>query len=232
MAQRIIDVAGLGPVIFNKRRGGRNLRVTITGKGQIRVSVPSWLPYRAGVEFAKHNKAWIDDKMSARPDKTLKNGMQIGKSHRLYFIAKSGDTKARLKGTEIIVSGSLPTTSPKVQKIASAAAEKALKKEAEVLLAQRLKQLSQKHQLPYSDYRIRKMTSRWGHCSSKGVITLSYLLMQLPWHLIDYVLVHELVHTKEMNHGPKFWALFQSIEPKAKLLRKEIRQAQPHLMVF
>jgi predicted metal-dependent hydrolase len=74
---------------------------------------------------------------------------------------------------------------------------------------------------------IRKLTARWGSCSSAKVITLSYYLMQLPWPLIDYVLLHELSHTEHMNHGSDFWGKFESVLPGAKVLRKEIRTYKP-----
>ena len=62
-------------------------------------------------------------------------------------------------------------------------------------------------------------------CSAAGSINLSCYLMLLPSHLMDYVLLHELSHTKEMNHGPRFWELLDSMtEGRAHLLRAELRQ--------
>ena len=59
----------------------------------------------------------------------------------------------------------------------------------------------------YGRITIREQKTRWGSCSSRKTISLSYYLMLLPERLIDYVLLHELVHTREMNHGPAFWRL-------------------------
>jgi predicted metal-dependent hydrolase len=56
--------------------------------------------------------------------------------------------------------------------------------------------------------------------------------MQLPWELIDYVIIHELTHTKHLNHSDEFWAEFMRHEPKAKVLRKRVRSYQPVLMAI
>ncbi|WP_373802195.1 M48 metallopeptidase family protein, partial [Bacteroides heparinolyticus] len=59
----------------------------------------------------------------------------------------------------------------------------------------------------------------------RGNINLSYYLVLLPKHLIDYVLLHELAHTREMNHGERFWALLDKLtEGKAEALRMELKQ--------
>ena len=58
---------------------------------------------------------------------------------------------------------------------------------------------------------------------------LGLFLMQLPWHLIDYVLLHELTHTKYMQHGPIFWAAMNELEPKTKFMRIAMKQHHPIL---
>jgi predicted metal-dependent hydrolase len=114
-----------------------------------------------------------------------------------------------------------------VQAKTMAAAERALKAEAIKLLPQRLKLLALKNGFNYKDVRVRKLTARWGSCSSTKVITLSYYLIQLPWPLIDYVLLHELTHTQHMHHGSRFWDRFKQVLPTARMLQKEIRSYRP-----
>lgn len=101
----------------------------------------------------------------------------------------------------------------------------ALRRNAKIVLPPRLYMLSMKHGLPYEQLKINSSKGRWGSCSAKKHINLSCYLMLLPSHLIDYVLLHELAHTKEMNHSEKFWALLDKlIDGKAKALRKELMQ--------
>src|SRR5262249_1610025 len=110
---------------------------------------------------------------------------------------------------------------------AKSAAERALRQEAEKLLPLRLSDLAKKHGFKYQSVKIKKMTSRWGSCSAHRLITLNFYLMQLPWPLIDHVLIHELVHTKHLNHSGAFWMEFESIYPGAKKARKQIHNYRP-----
>ena len=87
---------------------------------------------------------------------------------------------------------------------------KFLRTEAERVLPERLEYWSKRCGLDYRSVKIDTAKSRWGCCSSQRDIKLSYYLMLLPERLVDYVLVHELCHTREMNHGPRFKALLHS----------------------
>lgn len=66
--------------------------------------------------------------------------------------------------------------------------------------------------------------TRWGSCSSKGRVCFSWRLMQMPQEFIEYVVVHELAHLKELNHSPQFWAIVQSVLPDWKQRRALARQ--------
>lgn len=101
----------------------------------------------------------------------------------------------------------------------------ALRRNAKIILPPRLYMLSRQHNLPYKSVKISSSKGRWGSCSSAGNINLSYYLVLLPEHLIDYVLLHELCHTREMNHSDKFWALMDKVtHGKALELREELKQ--------
>ena len=103
--------------------------------------------------------------------------------------------------------------------------EVALKLKAKSVLPAQLAKLAELHNFIYSGVKIRKSRSRWGSCSSKKIINLSFYLMLLPEHLIEYVLLHELCHTVHLNHSPAFWELLNKCTcGKAKELRREIRK--------
>ena len=114
--------------------------------------------------------------------------------------------------------------SEKVQQLLKDLLEKALRHEAKRLLPDRLMALAAKHNFTCTGVRIMNSKGRWGSCSTRRTINLSLSLMLLPWHLIDYVLLHELCHTIEMNHSDRFWKLLDSLtDNKALALRKELK---------
>lgn len=118
---------------------------------------------------------------------------------------------------------------PAVQKAAQTASIRALKKEAGQLLPQRLRTLAMQTGFTYKSVGVKQLKSRWGSCTHQKEITLNLFLMQLPWRLIDYVLLHELTHTKVMRHGPPFWKELEKHVPRAKQLSKEIANHHPVL---
>ena len=113
----------------------------------------------------------------------------------------------------------------KMQEWLRSAATTALTRRAKQLLPPRLEALAAKKGFRYNGCSVRNVHSRWGSCSTKGNISLSIYLALLPDELIDYVLLHELCHTVEMNHSERFWALMDKVTApaKAKELRKRLK---------
>lgn len=229
MAQRQVYIGGIGDVTLAKRQGTRSLRLSINASGRVRVGLPYWVPYRTAIAFAKNRIGWINEQQVLNQNSTLRSGMKIGKAHTLYFMIDKEATmvKARIDKIGIYITSSFPEDDERVQSKARMASQRALRSEAEIILTQRVKSLGALHDYSYSEVRIKKMASRWGSCSSHKVISLNYYLMQLPWELIDYVILHELVHTKILNHGHDFWLALEALVPDAKSKQKIIRQHKP-----
>lgn len=100
----------------------------------------------------------------------------------------------------------------------------ALYNEAKQILPNKLKKLANEYHFNYTSVRINKSQGRWGSCSSKGNINLSFNCMLLPSHLIDFIILHELCHTIEMNHGSNFWLLLNKVtNNKAKAFTNELK---------
>lgn len=113
---------------------------------------------------------------------------------------------------------------PSIQNLILKHVEKALRYEANRLLPARVKLFAQRYGFAVSDVKINKSRTRWGSCSSKKSINLSYYCMLLPEQLIDHVILHELCHTVEMNHGDRFWQLLDKVtEGKSKEHTRELK---------
>jgi predicted metal-dependent hydrolase len=85
------------------------------------------------------------------------------------------------------------------------------RRQAHQLLPKRVEALAVRHGFSYSKISIKNIHSRWGSCSAQNNLNFSIYLMYLPDDLVDYVILHELCHTVHKNHGPKFWALMDTI---------------------
>ncbi len=232
MATKHVTIPNIGPVTIYKRKGNRSIRLSISLEGEIRVSLPHWLPYRAGEEFVASKAQWLADHQQKRTVNLLEHGQHIGKAHRLRFEPGTGSTvSARITPTEIRVHHPRRTSIDDltVQKRARAAGIRALRQEAEQLLPGRLRRLAEAHGFDFRSVQVKQLKSRWGSCSSDQDITLNLFLMQLPWQLIDYVLLHELTHTQVMQHGQPFWEMLELHLPDARMLRQEINTHQPIL---
>src|SRR3990167_382813 len=230
MSKKIVNIAGLGPVVMNKRRGMRNIRIAVMANGVVRVNLPKWASFWTAERFVKKHSDWIVRQKSKVEVLVIRPGDKIGRLAIVKFEQKAAKrTTAKISAETILVRSPFAWSSPQVQKTLHQAAERSLKMQAKVILPARTEVLSKRSGIKFNELRIRKMTSRWGSCSAKANISLSLFLIQLPDELMDYVIMHELVHTKHLNHGRAFWGLMQKLSPNTKTLRKRLLRIGPAL---
>lgn len=194
------------------------------------------IPRRAHLPLAK--KLLNDNRQQLRQERLTKNysalvlqpGHLVGKHHQLVFQARPV-AKATVKVTPDKIVVTYPwqseITSPEVQAMLIPAVKKALRRQAEQYLPDRLAILSHHYQLPYHTLRLSSGQTRWGSCSSDNTISLNIWLMTLPDDLIDYVLCHELCHTQQHNHAPRFWQLVATHMPDYAARRKLLKEHHP-----
>jgi predicted metal-dependent hydrolase len=96
-------------------------------------------------------------------------------------------------------------------------------------LLPRLAVLSYQHHLPYTRASVRQQRTRWGSCSRKKTVSLNARLLLVPAAAVDYILIHELCHTVEMNHSPRFWALVESHDSEYRAHKKLLRHSAKEL---
>ena len=90
------------------------------------------------------------------------------------------------------------------------------------ILEEMAKKLSEQTGLKYKEIKMHSSVRVWGSYNSQGLMKLNYKLIILPPILQKYVILHELCHSKQMNHSPKFWALVQKLCPEFKILKKQL----------
>jgi predicted metal-dependent hydrolase len=100
-----------------------------------------------------------------------------------------------------------------------------LTRKAEEHLIHWLKRVSDQTGLSYATTSIRQQQTRWGSCSSQRSISLNARLLFLPAELVTYVIVHELCHTRHLNHSPKFWRLVEFYLPDYRQFDRQLRDA-------
>lgn len=103
--------------------------------------------------------------------------------------------------------------------------------QAKRYLPPRTRQLAQLHGFSFNQLRIKNQKTRWGSCSAKRNINLNLRLMMAPCAAIDYVIIHELCHLRELNHSPAFWAIVESYCPAFRHWRAWFRQHGPRLIL-
>lgn len=155
--------------------------------------------------------------------------------HQDLILTRTGQAQEFKSGQTITLFGEqehiafVQSTSPrgKVRETATGLEVHAPEKHSEVLvkwlkrtakqgILTRVAELAEQHNLPYQSVAVRDQHTRWGSCSSKRNLNFSWRLALAPLHILDYVILHELAHTKHMNHSKQFWSLVEELMPAYK----------------
>ena len=102
--------------------------------------------------------------------------------------------------------------------------------QAMTLIPQKVRYYAQIIGVTYGRITIRNQRTRWGSCSGKGNLNFNCLLLLMPEEVLDYVVVHELCHRKEMNHSARFWAEVEKILPDYRQRRKWLKDNGGRIM--
>ncbi len=225
MTAKVVQFTQIGPVSFQRNRRSKNIKIRVKPDQSVHVSFPWYALSGEVVNFVNKNISWIilqQQKMAAKKPEALTEKVIKTKLHTIEI--KKGeklDAAAKNGLIEIWVDDFLHEKSKLfVQKII----EDVYRFEARKLLPGRLAQLALQFGFQYGKVGIRNNRRNWGSCSGRNNISLNLQMMKLPDELIDYILLHELVHTKIKNHGPLFWAKMDEITGgKARELAKKVR---------
>jgi predicted metal-dependent hydrolase len=233
MAEEVYHFNTIGDVSFVKNSRAKSLRITVKPNDGVRVTVPRNLSLTNAFKFVEEKSDWIRkslEKMKQIEQKATlyRPGLDFSTHHhKLDFVLQpEGKMTARIKPglIEISYSTEEEVLSEYGQELIKKAVEYTIRKEAQKYLPERTFLLAKQFGFKYTDLRVKNLKSRWGSCSYVNNINLNIHLMRLPDHLIDYVILHELVHTVHKNHGKNFWQALDTVSGKARLLAKEMKQ--------
>jgi predicted metal-dependent hydrolase len=221
--------------IITLRRSARasHVRIKVAPDGRLRASLPLYAPIFLVKRLLKNSRVELREMLAEQHSETIyEHGMMIGKSHSLIVRpTKVKAVSATRHGQQIVVS--LPDgklmNDPSAARIIRDTVIEALRIEAKSYLPKRLAFLAEKYGFNYEKVRFSHASGRWGSCSSNGTISLNIALMKLPFELIDYVIIHELSHTVQLNHSDKFWELVEKGDPQYKIHRRALKNENPSI---
>lgn len=231
-----IDIPELGKVNIRRSAKARRISIRLKPFAGTTLIIPNGADIEEGIRFLHEKRNWIKSNLLKLEEKEQK--LTVFDEHTQFKtrsfalrISQHPYPKVRLQLQNGILqvyypSGS-PVSSPEVQQTIRYGIEEALRLEAKRFLPGRLAYLAKQHNIHYQNVTIKNLKSRWGSCSATNNINLNLHLMRLPDQLIDYVLLHELCHVHEKNHGPHFWArLDMMCNGQAKQLDKAMKDYQ------
>lgn len=220
-----------GTITVRRSVKATQVKIRVSPNGTLRASLPMYAPLFLLKRLIQSSRTELREMIDrSTPHTAYMEGQQIGKSHTLITRPGSEVTvKRNSTRIEVTLPSHTDLHAPEVIDAIRPVAISALRIEAKSYLPKRLSYLAAQYGYSYDSVRFSHAGSRWGSCSSSGTISLNIALMKLPFELIDYVLLHELAHTKEMNHSDRFWKLVGHTDPSFKLHRRLLKQEQPHI---
>ena len=206
-------------VRFSKK--AKYLQLRITSLNRLELIIPKRYSIKDGNKFIHDKISWIK--------KYQKNLIDVQEKREFYlfgeriFVDQNFNfflTKHKIRLNKNV----LTVESPADSRITKEELYQIyLRRIAGEYISERVKYLSGRFGFNFRDVKIRGQKTRWGSCSSNGNLSFNYKLLQYRKHVIDYVIIHELCHTKHMNHSQKFWKLVEQYCPDYKNIKKELK---------
>ena len=225
MTAKVVQFTQIGPVSFQRNRRSKNIKIRVKPDQSVHVSFPWYALSAEVVNFVNKNINWIvlqQQKMAAKKPELLVESVINTKLHTIEI--KKGEKLEAIRKKDLIGIFVDDFESEKSRLFVQGIIESIYRFEARKLLPGRLAELAARYGFQYGKVGIRNNKRNWGSCSGRNNISLNLQLMKLPDYLIDYVLLHELVHTKIKNHSPLFWQKLDKITGnKARELSREVR---------
>ncbi|HEY3864343.1 MAG TPA: SprT family zinc-dependent metalloprotease [Verrucomicrobiae bacterium] len=221
----VIDIhANRLPIVYRRHARARNYVLRLHFNKTVMVTIPRQGTRKFAREFVSSRKGWLEKQwriLEARraPPHVLRPGMEIllaGQPVTLELLPCGPDWELRFGPERTRVANPAGNLRP--------ALEHHLRGAARVQLARRVRELARAHPSDVKRIVIRNQRSRWGSCSCNGAISLNWRLIQLPDHVRDYIIIHELMHLRELNHSTRFWQQVEKACPGYRAAEEWLKQ--------
>lgn len=215
------------PIAVRVNHKARRLILRVDQKKQLGIAVaPSEAYVADALNFARSRLDWIADRLAQMPEPmTLTEGAEIplrGEIHELSGVGTGRLARIEPGDPPRIVCPGDPST-------LGARAERFLRKQAKADLSYAVERHAETLDVRPNRISVKDTRTRWGSCSSKGVLSFSWRLVCAPPFVLDYVAAHEVAHLREMNHSPRFWAEVEKCIPNWKPARNWLHSEGRHL---
>jgi len=219
------------PYVLKVSTQARRLRLVIRPRTGLEVIVPHSAPLASHEPFLREKERWIlatlermrlaTASLAPRP---LTDGSRLRYAGReLTLVVRIGAPRGHYRAS--LVADALTLTLPEADPaVARRALEAWYRRQAEAVFAERLATCNRPYGYRYQRVSVKAQKTRWGSCSKLGNLNFNWRLLLAPLPVLDYVVVHELCHLKEMNHGPRFWKLVTLACPDHAVHRRWLRQ--------
>ena len=195
------------------RKEVKHARLRVSEDGQVRIIAPPAFSEEDITAMLKKKAKWIDSNLKYfnRMSKVelQRNQLLLFGNRYSYFYDTTYAQKVTVDHEHKTITSQKDLLDPKTQ-------EKWYRRVAKKHLTKRTKELSAKMKLQFKKLFIRESKTKWGNCSKEKNISLNWKLIKAPDYVIDYIIIHELLHTVVMSHTHKFWTLLKSYYPDYK----------------
>lgn len=201
----------LPPNYFIERKPVKHIRIRVSVDRQVRIIVPLDFSEDELDALIRKKQTWIDTKLNQlskkREDITMAPNQIFlqGERYTYVFWEKLGN--------RVIVNPQHRTVQSGKNLLDPAIQAQWCRVWARKTLLPRVEKLAEENRFKYSHVYIRNQMTKWGNCSAKKNISLNWRLVRAPQYVVDYIILHELLHTETMNHSQQFWIRLRSIMP-------------------
>jgi len=191
----------------------KHARLRVNEDGYVRVIIPETFSEDDVKALLKKKQKWIDRHMMFFKNMSTIN---LQRNQLLLYGNRYSYFYDLAYGNKVIIDHEYKTIKTKINLLDKTTQQIWYTHLAKKYLTKRTKELSEKLGFEYNKLFIRNQRTKWGNCSKQKNISLNWRLIKTPILVIDYLIIHELVHTIVMNHTQKFWTLLKSYYPNYK----------------